>query len=156
MTQLQRLEALLTRVQENRSKPRLAVFAGAAQPAPAADQKPAIAQPAAKAAIEQRAPIAPAVEPKKPAAHVEKPAAVAAPASPQPSTSHTTPGVAAPQTAPEAVVQKAAKAPLQAERVELAVPAVKGAVAAVVTQAPALRELSFGELVGRSLALRPR
>jgi hypothetical protein len=153
--QVQKLEELLQRVQTNRNKPRVrSVAAAPIAAAPVAERAEPSKEfsPRPAAAVEE-----PFARPARPVA-VEKPAArerisrpepepAARPAQPEPQ-----PLPAAPEPARTARVTPGR--PLRITPAGLTRAA--GAVASVVSQHPESEEVTFGELLRRSLSLRPR
>ncbi len=158
--QIQRLEGLLARVQQNRQARPAAPGALAAPPSPVEMDAPAFEAPKAKVDVlpEPRMSTKPAqpAQPVPAAAPVVsvKPVPVAAPvAKPAPQPMAKTPEVAVARSIP---VASAAVDPNVPARVVTS-PAPPSAPIAQTTSAhPTMDGPSFGELLRRSLALRPR
>jgi hypothetical protein len=149
--QVDRLQALLQRVEDNRKKPRaVAAFAPEAVPAPvAAPAPPAVRAPAAP--VRSAAP-APEQRPKPKAptplemaveGRISQPAMPPPEAKPQ--LPPTRPRVAAVAPAPQGVLL-----------VEGTLAEPSKPIAHVVSMHPPSTALTFGELLRRSLSLRPR
>ncbi|MFI5308417.1 MAG: hypothetical protein ACHQ53_13755 [Polyangiales bacterium] len=157
-TQVERLQALLERVEHNRQKPRPLQ----ARPAPSA-----AAQPAARSTPEAAAPVAPVPAPAREVA-ATKPtapgfaaqAAPARPPAPSPQRQVVVQEVVAPPRVSRAAEPAAAKAPPAASGPSLLVDPVLDApskpIAQVVSKHPPSTPLSFGDLLRRSLSARPR
>lgn len=153
--QVQKLEELLQRVQANRNKPRVRSVAAA----------PAAAAPVAKRAEPTKAfsPL-PAAAVEEPFARQARPAAIEKPAARE-RVSRPEPAPAARPAQPEPQPQPVVPEPVRTTRVTPGRPLritpaeltrAAGAVASVVSQHPETEEVTFGELLRRSLSLRPR
>lgn len=168
--EVQRLEGLLARVQKNRNEPRLANAA-----APAVAEAPAAAAqlptPAVAARVTTPSPFEDAVEsrlstPAQPAAPMTAPAARAASLKPAPaaqpaarpaSLKPAAPAAAAPQVAVARAVPVAAPVDPNAPARIATSPAPPSApISQVASAHPSMEGVSFGELLRRSLSLRPR
>jgi hypothetical protein len=145
-TQVERLQALLERVEHNRQKPRapqataraMSEVSAAAAPMAAASREVAVSRPAAPVA--QPAPARPAAS--SPQRHV------------------VAQEVVAPARVPRAAEPAAAKAPAAPNQPSLLVDPVletpSKPIAQVVSKHPPSTTLSFGDLLRRSLSARPR
>jgi hypothetical protein len=170
---IQKLEGLLARVQRNRNAPRPTRAAEAARPSSGMPLEMAVegelehplelSQPKAVVTPEARpAPAAARAEPT-PAARAEPTPAPAARAEPTPAPAvraEPAPAPAArpePTPAPAARAEPAPPAPARAEPVVAPAPAVASApIARATSPAPRRAPATFGELLERTLGLRPR
>ena len=157
---VQKLEALLERIQRNRDKPRSGSSASAPFAAPLA--APAAERAAPRAAPASRAPVAaverPSVRSFRPRPEKKRAPRVEKPAQPEPA-------VEQPPLHPEPASQPAAPKRVRAARVTPGKPfrvspaeltKAAGAVASVVSPHSDPEPVTFGELLRRSLSLRPR
>ncbi len=143
--QVDKLHNLLTRVQENRTQPR----AQAVAPAPAAvEPEPPAAQRATRASSPLEMAVAGELDRAQPAPAPAPPAAAPAPpaAAPAPPAAAPAPAPAPAPASPEGGIVLADPNPVEPAR----------SVAQVVSKSPVGTDLSFGELLRRSLSLRPR
>jgi hypothetical protein len=158
--QVQRLEALLERVQENRAQPRAGAPAQPAAPARFEAAAPAPARPAPPPA-----PAAPRAEPRQPdrakagatpleMAFEDQLSGAHAPPQAKPAPASFTPREAAPSFSKQSA---AAAAPREgAMLVDPLVPQPSKPIVQVVSKHPPSVASTFGELLKRSLSLRPR
>jgi hypothetical protein len=157
-TQVAKLEALLQRVQRNRDQPRAAA--------------PAASAPAARASVAQPVPVAVPVASPQPAAaragkaSLPQPVSFAKPAAQPVQSSKAPVEPARPKVAAsplQAAVESRLSRPggaveeIRGEMLSVEEPVASGKpIAQVVSKHPPTVALSFGELLRRSLALRPR
>lgn len=158
-SRIQKLEALLERVQDNRNKPR------AISPSPSSHAKPAPSASPLEAAMQDLGVVAP-----KPSSRPPKPTPAARPSvkpepRPEPPKPKPEPAVmkAPPRPKPVAPVRPkpvAAKPvtpkPAQPISLEPTPPAASGPVAAVASEPETTSPATFGSLLDRTLKLRPR
>ena len=134
MTQIERLEALLARVQGNRRQPVVeAVASASAAAVPRTESAAAVPRTESAVAVKHAAVTQPAVA----AAQVPQPAQSARRLS-----------------SPAVAVRRDDTAPQPVQAAAVAQPTT--AIARATTGGPALQELAFGVLLRRSLALRPK